>query len=165
MEIHAGNKKAEPKPRFLDIEICRRFIRGRQIDRQSLFIATLRREYDGVSCLQSQRLMRARCVGALENLGQRFGLGGAVAFFGMQEDRPGFGIGLKLREWPVRQDEVSVSSSDVLQTVPARHAVAVGDLSLGRVAVSIGTAALQAPDIVGRQGFELDGHGETLRCR
>ncbi|WP_206520997.1 hypothetical protein, partial [Mesorhizobium sp. M7A.F.Ca.AU.002.02.1.1] len=47
---NAGNKKAEPKPRFLDDEICRRFIRGRQIDRQWLSIATMRREYD--SCFQ-----------------------------------------------------------------------------------------------------------------
>ncbi|RJT38550.1 hypothetical protein D3227_17195 [Mesorhizobium waimense] len=30
MPAKARNKKAEPKPRFLDVEMRRRFIRGRQ---------------------------------------------------------------------------------------------------------------------------------------
>src|SRR6266542_3632730 len=47
-------------------------------------------------------------VGAFEHLGKRLGFGGALAFFRMQEDRPGLGERLEFRERPVGQDEIGI---------------------------------------------------------
>lgn len=99
-------------------------------------------------------------VGAFEHFWKRLGLGSALAFFGMQKDRPGLGVGLQFREWPVSQDEIGFSSGHVLQAVAARHAVTVGYFPLWYQAICVRRAAPQGSDIFRGQAFELDGHRE-----
>ncbi|RWE76885.1 hypothetical protein [Mesorhizobium sp.] len=60
LDGNPGNKKAEQKPRFLDVAICRRFIRGRLIINHCF----LAKEYDGNTTVLTglDPVFRALCI-------------------------------------------------------------------------------------------------------
>src|SRR4051794_18847849 len=71
-------------------------------------------------------------VWAVEDLRRLPCPGGTLAFLGMQEDRPGFCIGLRVWKWPVGEDEIDIAGGDIPEAMTAGHPVAVRDFPLGR---------------------------------
>lgn len=66
-----------------------------------------------------------------------------LAGLSVEEDRPGLRIGLESREGAMGEDEVGFTRTDQPQTMPAGHAVAIGNVPLRRRAIGIGATALE----------------------
>ncbi len=74
----------------------------------------------------------------------------------MEEDRPGLGIGLRLRERPVGENEIGRARLDIGLAMPAGDAVAVRDVALRRLAVRVSSTGPERQRLPGRHGDELD---------
>ncbi len=74
----------------------------------------------------------------------------SVAGIGTQKDRADLRVGMQPDKGAVREDEHLLPGGYLLQTVPARIALPVGDGALGALSVSIRAPGLQVAD-----GFSL----------
>lgn len=84
---------------------------------------------------------------------------GAITSFRVQKDRPGLGMGLKLRKRPVGENEKSLALGHIVKAMAAGNAVTVGDAALRRHPIGVGFAGLKPAGLVGRHGNETDiGH-------